>query len=93
MIRRALSAGRSPRRPVALFLSVALVLSALAAVAADAARAQLPAPPEVVVKAGYGEADATWHVGAGAGQYTAKSPDQTELVSGGDVDPHGHSTT
>ena len=45
-----------------------------------------------VVRAGYGEADATWHVGAGAGQYSAKSPDQANLLSGGAVDPHGHST-
>ncbi|HEX2057841.1 MAG TPA: hypothetical protein VHI71_05680 [Actinomycetota bacterium] len=66
--------------------------SVLAALAGEAAQAQLPAG-DGVVKAGYGEADATWHVGAGAGQYTAKSPDQTELVAGGDVDPHAHSTT
>ncbi|HET7482183.1 MAG TPA: hypothetical protein VFK89_04915, partial [Actinomycetota bacterium] len=42
--------------------------------------------------AGYGQADATWHVGAGAGQYTSKSPDNVvNSVTGGDVDPHGHS--
>ena len=46
-----------------------------------------------VVRAGYGEADATWHVGAGAGQYTAKSPDQANLLTDDGVDPHGHSTT
>ncbi|MDQ4124568.1 MAG: neutral/alkaline non-lysosomal ceramidase N-terminal domain-containing protein [Actinomycetota bacterium] len=85
MTRRALSA--------ALFLSVAVLSSVLAAFVAPGAGAQVRSKPKVVVKAGYGEADATWHVGAGAGQYTAKSPDQTELVAGGDVDPHGHSTT
>ena len=54
------------------------------------------APPDTgagIVRAGYGEADATWHVGAGAGQYTTKSPDQTNLLTDGPVDPHGHSTT
>ncbi|MDQ3953020.1 MAG: neutral/alkaline non-lysosomal ceramidase N-terminal domain-containing protein [Actinomycetota bacterium] len=81
------------RRAHALFLSLALVLPLLVAVATRDARAQLPVKTKVVVRAGYGEADATWHVGAGAGQYTAKSPDQTELVAGGDVDPHAHSTT
>jgi hypothetical protein len=50
------------------------------------------APPAGTVRAGYGEADATWHVGAGAGQYTDKNPDNVvNSVSGGDVDPHGHS--
>ena len=83
------------RRAHALLLCVAVVLSLLAAIQAPPARAQLPVKSKIVVKAGYGEADATWHVGAGAGQYSDKipdeAPDQTELVSGGDVDPHSHS--
>jgi hypothetical protein len=78
------------RRAPALLLSLTVALSALA-VAPGAARAQTRSKAKVVVRAGYGEADATWHVGAGAGQYTAKSPDQLELVGGGDVDPHSHS--
>ncbi len=42
--------------------------------------------------AGYGEADATWHVGAGAGQYSNKNPDNVvNSVGDGEVDPHGHS--
>jgi hypothetical protein len=46
----------------------------------------------ITVKAGYGEADATWHVGAGAGQYSEKNPDNViNSVGNGDVDPHGHS--
>lgn len=45
------------------------------------------------VRAGVGIADATWHVGAGSGQYTAKDPDAASLLTGDDVDPHGHSTT
>lgn len=57
-----------------------------------AAPAQEPAEPSGPVLAGYGEADATWHVGAGAGQYTNKNPDNVvNSVTGGDVDPHGHS--
>lgn len=56
------------------------------------ATATAQAEPAGTVLAGYGEADATWHVGAGAGQYTNKNPDNVvSSVSGGDVDPHGHS--
>ena len=75
-------------------LSIALSAASFAAVLIAPTVAQAQAPPETapVVKAGYGEADATWNVGAGAGQYTEKSPDQTNLLAGGDVDPHGHST-
>ncbi|MFN2588033.1 MAG: hypothetical protein ABR613_07945 [Actinomycetota bacterium] len=80
----------APRAP-ALLVSLALAASGGAVAASAPVRAQ--SKPKVVVKAGYGEADATWHVGAGAGQYTEKSPDQSELVGGGDVDPHAHSTT
>lgn len=48
--------------------------------------------PTGTIKAGYGEADATWHVGAGAGQYADKDfDDVVNSVTGGDVDPHGHS--
>lgn len=44
------------------------------------------------VCAGYGEADATWRVGAGAGQYTAKNPDNAvNALTEGDVDPSAHS--
>ena len=76
------------RRLVALVLPLALVATGLTMSASSPARSQEAS----VVKAGYGEADATWHVGAGAGQYSAKSPDNVvNSVSGGDVDPHGHS--
>jgi hypothetical protein len=61
-------------------------------VAGPAARAPEASASPGLVRAGYGEADATWHVGAGAGQYTSKSVDQTNLATGGSVDPHGHST-
>ncbi|HEV2755103.1 MAG TPA: hypothetical protein VG318_04925 [Actinomycetota bacterium] len=79
------------RRAPAMLVSLALTLSATGVATSVPARAQ--AEPDAVVKAGYGEADATWHVGAGAGQYTEKSPDQAQLLEGGDVDPHAHSTT
>ena len=80
------------RRAPALCLLVAVLSSLLAGVSTNAG-AQTRSKSKVVVRAGYGEADATWHVGAGAGQYSEKSPDQAELVAGGDVDPHAHSTT
>ena len=68
---------------------LSLCLSSLALIPGAPAVAQ--EEPAAVVRAGYGEADATWHVGAGAGQYSAKNPDQTGLVTGGDVDPQQHS--
>jgi len=69
-------------------------LWAFVLVAGGLAVAATPAPalePRVFV--GYGEADSTWHVGAGAGQYTAKSTDSVDWIAGGEVDPHNHSTT
>jgi hypothetical protein len=55
------------------------------------------------VRVGYGEADATWRVGAGSGQYTEKDLDEdttpeslttdsriAHLVNGEEVDPFGH---
>ncbi|MGH3362085.1 MAG: hypothetical protein ACRDOM_06465 [Nocardioides sp.] len=56
---------------------------------------QEPAPSPVapgVLRAGVGITDGTWHVGAGAGQYTEKDPNATG-VAGGAIDPSGHSTT
>jgi hypothetical protein len=72
---------------------LSLCLSSIALIQGPAAVAQEAPAPAEVVKAGYGAADATWHVGAGAGQYSAKSPDQSGLVTGGDVDPQQHSAT
>lgn len=66
-----------------------LVVLSLVAVAV------LPAGSEAArsgVRAGYGEADSTWHVGAGSGQYTDKDdPNLLHLADGGEVDPHSHS--
>jgi hypothetical protein len=77
---------------------VLVALLALALVLPAAARP--PAgPPDGLdphrsqVRAGVGIADATWHVGAGSGQYTAKDADAANLVTGEQIDPHGHSTT
>lgn len=81
------------RRTLPGIAAVALLASALAA--ATPATAKGPSKPSSsgTVKVGYGEADATWHVGAGAGQYSDKS-DPLNLATGeGGVDPHGHSAT
>ncbi len=51
-----------------------------------------PAPASKV-RVGYGEADATWHVGSGSGQYTEKDPNLVHAVDGTEVDPFNHSWT
>ncbi len=90
------------RIPVALLLLLALVGSVAAAPAngpggvspLDVEAAVADAEPwdrPVTVRAGVGVADATWHVGASAGQYTDIRDVPGELA-GGDVDPHAHST-
>lgn len=69
-----------------------------AAVALPSAQAKSPDQPQPpaaesgVLRAGVGITDGTWHVGAGAGQYTEKDPNLGGLPDG-PVDPHGHSTT
>lgn len=82
------------QRHLSLLVVPALVAGLLSA--PWTARAQVveePVQGPITVRAGYGEADATWHVGAGAGQYTEKNPDNiVNSVGGGDVDPHAHST-
>ena len=72
-------------------LLVALVLSSLPVVAAAK-----PADPESNVKAGVGVVDATWNVGASAGQYATErygiadtEPRPEDLVEG-DHDPNQH---
>ena len=47
----------------------------------------------VTVKAGVGIADATWHVGAGSGQYADKDVDVANAATGGEVDPSAHAHT
>jgi Neutral/alkaline non-lysosomal ceramidase, N-terminal len=80
-----------PRRLHAVLASFALLVSSLVA-NSSGAQAQEPEPDAITVLAGYGQADATWHVGAGAGQYSGKSPHDPVLGAGGsEFDPHGHS--
>jgi hypothetical protein len=83
------------RRLVGAALGAALIAGSFIAQAAPAGAA---APKGLdlggTIKAGYGQADNTWHVGAGAGQYADKSPDVVQgLVDQGEIDPHNHSTT
>lgn len=49
--------------------------------------------PASKVRAGYGEADSSWHVGTGSGQYTEQftDPNLLHAVTGGEIDPHNHS--
>ncbi|HVL91316.1 MAG TPA: neutral/alkaline non-lysosomal ceramidase N-terminal domain-containing protein [Actinomycetota bacterium] len=49
--------------------------------------------PGSPVRAGYGQVDSTWRVGAGAGQYSAKDPNLAHAVQGNQADPYNHSWT
>jgi hypothetical protein len=82
----------SARRSTALTAIAALAVSSIAFISGAPSRAEAQTPVGIS-RAGFGKADATWHVGAGAGQYSAKSPDQVNLLTGDSVDPHAHSTT
>jgi hypothetical protein len=46
--------------------------------------------PTAGLRVGYGQADDTWQVGAGAGQYASKAP---ATADGNDIDPQQHSLT
>src|SRR5688572_27418938 len=83
---------------------LAFGLVSLLAVPAAAQPASAPAAvPEPGLQAGVAVVDATWHVGASAGQYTAERygigegilegepPDLTGPIEG-DADPHLHAT-
>ena len=78
------------RRIITLLLLLALLaslsVSLVLAVPADAETDTWDG-----IRAGIGVADATWHVGAAAGQYTDYRAPQDELQ--GDIDPHLHATT
>ncbi len=73
------------RRLPALLSAVALV-----AVGAPAyALVKVPDAPGRTIRAGVGIADATWNVGAAAGQYAPENTSLVENVAGsGEVDPH-----
>jgi hypothetical protein len=49
------------------------------------------ASEERTVRAGVGVADATWNVGAAAGQYSAPNTSLFQNLGNGEVDPHAHS--
>ena len=77
------------RRLPALLSAVALVAVGAPTVAVAAGALSSPAG---TIQAGYGQADATWNVGAAAGQYSAENASlASNLLGGGEVDPHQHS--
>ena len=49
-----------------------------------------PACPDGVLCVGVGIADATWQVGAGSGQHAGET--DGSALTGGDADPHAHTT-
>ena len=71
-------------RLLSLIASIS-VLVALVPTAAAPAQEVAPASP-ACVKAGYGETDATWNVGASAGQYAGERFEDDESSTG--MDPH-----
>ena len=76
------------RRVSAVLSAVALVAVAVPAIAA----AKGAASPDKTIRAGVGIADATWNVGAAAGQYADLNTSLAEnLAGGGEVDPHAFS--
>ena len=81
---------RLARLVLAVLLPLALAVPAAANSKAPTAAAS---PQAATIKAGVGIADATWHVGAGSGQYTEKDPNAQSLVTQDEIDPHSHGTT
>src|SRR5688572_15662941 len=73
-------------------LPAALSAVALVAVGVPTIAIAASSGPEKTIRAGVGIADATWNVGAAAGQYSAENTSLAEnLAGGGEVDPHAHS--
>ena len=64
-----------------------LALLLLVAALPGAARSDDPSR----VRVGYGEADSSWRVGSGSGQYTEKDPNLSHVATGGEIDPYNHS--
>jgi hypothetical protein len=74
------------RRLPAVLSAIAIVTATVPAVAAVSAAVSGDAP---TIKAGVGIADATWNVGAAAGQYATENTSLAENVAGdGEVDPY-----
>ena len=81
--------GRWGSLAVVCLVAVGLPLTARAAPPATSEGAA-PSCPDGVLCVGVGIADATWQVGAGAGQYAGET--DGSAATGGDVDPHAHAT-
>jgi hypothetical protein len=82
------SSGMHLRRLPAVLSAVALV----AVIVPTVALAKGGSTAEPTIRAGVGIADATWNVGAAAGQYANENTSLAEnLLGGGEVDPHAHS--
>src|SRR5688500_12992194 len=80
------------RRNTSLLIVLALISGLFVTIHAPAQAAGKGVDLGGTIKAGYGSADATWHVGAGAGQYAEKSPQDPAVgAGGGSIDPHNHS--
>ena len=73
---------------LAALLAVAIALPAGAK--SPRANSDMPNPQASLVRAGVGIADATWHVGAGSGQYADKNPNALSAVTGDEIDPQSH---
>jgi hypothetical protein len=79
---------RLPRLPLVL-AAVALVAVTVPTLAlAKSGDAAVP-----TIRAGVGVADATWNVGAAAGQYSKPTGLAQNLAGSGEVDPHAHAVT
>ena len=69
-----------------------LALSALALVPVTAVTTNVVSADAPTLLAGAAVVDDTWHVGAGAGQYGGDGSPVLGAVTGGETDPHLHST-
>jgi len=84
------------RGAIAVAISAAVIAGSFIVPTASAGAAPKGVDLGGSIKAGYGVADNTWHVGAGGGQYTEKfyengGEEFTNYLDDGDVDPHNHS--
>lgn len=77
-------------RRILLAVAAVAIVAGMAPAATGESVAELAVDRDGI-RAGVGVADATWHVGAAAGQYT-EVRDPVDELSGGDVDPHLHAT-
>lgn len=69
-----------------------LLLSLCALVLVPVAVVSAPADAAPTLMAGAAVVDDTWHVGAGAGQYATDGSPLLNAATGGETDPHLHST-